>query len=231
MKHIKKGQEPTALTTFKLQNPIAKYSDLGKIEGESLRNALINEQKGICAFCMGRIENVWKSGFNHRELGDDDGYNVKVGHWMPQTVDSDSTLDYTNMLGVCKGGGRKEKFQHCDKKQGNTALSINPLDPSVENGFSYARDGAIYHFDCENDIEKTLNLNVEKLKVAREIAIDEVCFQMKSEKEQNELSNEEIYQKVKSFWESPDEKNTYREYCQAALYFIENYWEQALAEI
>jgi uncharacterized protein (TIGR02646 family) len=231
MKHIKKGQEPTELTSFKLRNPNAKYSDLGKTEGESLRNALVNEQKGICAFCMGRIENVWKSGFNHRELGDDDGYNVKVGHWMPQSVDSDFTLDYTNMLGVCKGGGRKKKFQHCDKKQGNTAITINPLDPAVENGFSYARDGAIYHFDCEDDIEKTLNLNVEKLKVAREIAIDEVCSQMKSEKEQNHLSDEEIYQKVKSFWESPDEKNTYREYCQAALYFIENYWEQALAEI
>jgi uncharacterized protein (TIGR02646 family) len=231
MKHIKKGQEPTELTTFKSQNPTAKYKDLFGTELGSLRNALVNEQKGICAFCMGRIENIWKSGFNHRELGDDDGYKVKVGHWMPQTVDSDSTLDYKNMLGVCKGGGRKEKFQHCDKKQGNTALTINPLEPSVENGFSYARDGAIYHLDCENDIEKTLNLNVEKLKVAREIAIDDVYFQMKSEKEQNHLSDEEIYQKVKSFWESPDEKNTYREYCQAALYFIENYWEQALAEI
>jgi hypothetical protein len=60
MKHIKKGHEPTALSSFKLQNPNAKYSDLGKIEGESLRNTLVNEQKGICAFCMGRIENVWK---------------------------------------------------------------------------------------------------------------------------------------------------------------------------
>jgi uncharacterized protein (TIGR02646 family) len=235
MKHIKKGHEPTELTTFKILNPNANYSDLGKIEGESLRNALVNEQKGICAFCIGRIENVWKSGIVSKDLGEDDGPNVKVGHWIPQKepngLGKNLTLDYTNMLGVCKGGGRKEKFQHCDKKQGNTALTINPLDPSVENGFSYARDGAIYHFDCENDIEKTLNLNVEKLKVAREIAIDEVCFQMKSEKEQNHLSNEEIYQKVKSFWESPDEKNTYREYCQAALYFIENYWEQALAEI
>jgi uncharacterized protein (TIGR02646 family) len=181
MKNIKKGEEPTELKEYKATAFQPTYNGLGNKERNAIRVALIKEQKSICAFCMGRIENRYTLGIKHKSEGEDDGYNIKIAHWMPQNpivgLENNLTLDYNNMLGVCKGGGRKEAYQHCDKKQGNKSLKINPTKDDCETLFCYGIDGEIFvavdDDEIEKGINKTLNLNVEKLLTKRREVIDE----------------------------------------------------------
>lgn len=228
MKNIKKGIEPKELTDFKTSRDFPNYSDLGQVERDAIREALISEQKGLCAFCMGRIENKYQLGRKHPAEGEDDGYNIKIAHWLPQSEDSSKSLDYNNMLGACKGGGRKIKYQHCDKKQADKSLIINPIEHDCEKLISYGLGGEIIceHFD--KDINDTLNLNVEKLQIFRQLVMEQAKEQLLILKTNKTISHLDIVNEVKDFWQQPDENNLLREYCQAAIYYLDNYGEMVL---
>jgi hypothetical protein len=38
----------------------------------------------------------------------------------------------------------------------------------------------------------------------------------------------QIMNEVKTFWQDPDEQGNYREYCQAVVYYLDNYGEMIL---
>ena len=67
-----------------------KFNELPKA---AIRQSLLEEQGGLCAYCMRRIEN--------------NGHSTRIEHWYPLSADKERALDYGNMLAVCHGGESK----------------------------------------------------------------------------------------------------------------------------
>lgn len=119
-----------------------------------IRESLIKEQHGLCAYCMKRIHNDSKS--------------TTIEHFIPLSKDKDKALDYSNMLAVCDGGKNTsvegKKILCCDAcKKDEDEMTINPLNKYMMDKICYMSDGTIYtqpHDEqLENDINKVLCLN------------------------------------------------------------------------
>jgi len=159
MRAINKGYEPTSLTEHR-STPQANYSNYA--DKETLRTFLVNEQRGLCCYCLSRIPGA--SG-------------MKIEHWHCQDIYPAEQLDYVNLLGACWGNqGQPGKHQHCDTRKGNRDVSRNPANPmhQVENILRFEGDGRIVSdnptFDTElNDV---LNLNGAFLKNNRKATLD-----------------------------------------------------------
>lgn len=162
MKNINKQSEPKSLTQHRC-NTHSNYDNFPKEGMNELRESLNSEQMGICCYCMQRIKpnEEW----------------MKVEHWECQNKFPARQLDYSNMLGACRGGhGKPYKDQHCDTRKGKNTLSINPSNTShdVELKFRYLGDGTIKCNDqsLQVEIDDTLNLNKKLLKSARRGVMD-----------------------------------------------------------
>lgn len=117
MRSIKKFKETAALKKLRA-TPGAKFSDLNGKDKQKIRENLVKEQRGLCAFCGSRIK--------------DGALQMKIAHWYPQKAKGGSAhcLNYMNLLGACLGGeGRPEHEQHCDTYQKNKLLEKNPANP------------------------------------------------------------------------------------------------------
>ena len=95
-----------------------------------IRESLIKEQHGLCAYCMKRIHNDSKS--------------TTIEHFIPLSKDKDKALDYSNMLAVCDGGKNTsvegKKILCCDAcKKDEDEMTINPLN-------KYMMDKICFHF-------------------------------------------------------------------------------------
>lgn len=180
MLHIKKASPPIAIqqdiTRVKSTPPSwasirpddtkairVKFDTLNK---DTIREALLTEQHHLCAYCMKRIRN--------------DGNNMSIEHFHPLSDDKENALNYTNFLGVCKGGAVRSsgdksdnnRILCCDASKGNeTKLTINPFDEKMMQCIAYYKDGIVYFNNASNafppevaeaitkDINDTLCLN------------------------------------------------------------------------
>jgi len=147
MRNIQKGHEPPSLTQHK-KTSHADYANYNN--KDQLRESLVNEQRGICCYCLSRIRPERKK--------------MKIEHWRCRENYPNLQLEYGNLLGACRGGhGRPGKEQHCDTYKGNTDLSINPADPAcnVEHLIQFPGSGRIKSDDADLDRElnEVLNLN------------------------------------------------------------------------
>lgn len=127
MRTIQKQREPEELIAIRKQ-PGAAFDDLQGSDKPGIRENLVTEQRGLCAFCCARIT--------------DDPFAMKIAHWHPQNAPGggEVSLDYENILGACLGGeGRPRNEQHCDTHQGNMLLARNPANPqhNVEHFVSF----------------------------------------------------------------------------------------------
>ncbi len=118
---------------------------------DELRQALVDEQKGLCCYCMARIE----PGRN----------TMKVEHWQCQAHHDAEQLNYRNLLGACLGGhGQAGEKQHCDTKKGDLGLRWNPANPAhrIESRIRYELDGSIRSDDSifNEQLDSVLNLNL-----------------------------------------------------------------------
>ena len=162
MRAIVKKREPTSLTRHRL----TQYSDYDNYpDKDTLRDALVSEQRGLCCYCMGRIYN--------------DSTKMKIEHWQCQNRYSCEQLNYRNLLAACLGGeGKPRDHQHCDTRKGDDDLKWNPADPShsVETRIRYEPDGAIRSDDSrfEDELTQVLNLNHPMLKNIRQGVLDAV---------------------------------------------------------
>ena len=144
---------------------------------EKLRSALVQEQHGLCCYCMSRIAA--------------DRGKMKVEHWHSRSRCPDQELDYSNLLGVCMGGEAKRgekrpvSLQHCDTRKGNEDLKWNPANPqhAIETRLRYTRDGSIRSHDVTfgNQLHDVLNLNLPLLKANRRSVYDEFNRWLKRE--------------------------------------------------
>ena len=155
MRRIVKGQEPPSLQAYR------KVSG-GDYEGyqnkDDLRTALVAEQRGLCCYCMGRIE------ARRRQM--------KIEHWRCVAKYPHEQLSYGNLLGACMGGeGKEPRLQHCDTRKADSDMRWNPADPNhrIELRIEYGADGSIRSNDEEFDrqLNEVLNLNVWHIKNAR----------------------------------------------------------------
>ena len=140
-------------------------------EKETLRNVLVNEQRGLCCYCMGRIRND----------------SMKVEHWKCQSRFPGKQLDFRNLLGTCQGGeGQPRSRQHCDTRKGDSDLRWNPANKShaIEARIYYDSDGGIRSIDADFDVQlkDVLNLNLPVLKTSRKRIRERVLHWWKLEK-------------------------------------------------
>jgi uncharacterized protein (TIGR02646 family) len=162
MRAITKGKEPTSLTKHR-RTPHCDYANYGSDEKQELREALVQEQRGICCYCMARIAPV--------------GDSMKIEHWQCQENYPARQLDYSNMLGACLGGeGQPGDKQHCDTRRGKKDLKFNPADPahSIEQRVRFEIDGTITSSDGEFNaqLHELLGLNIPVLKNRRKAVVD-----------------------------------------------------------
>ena len=130
-----------------------------KLEKHSIREALISEQHGLCAYCMCRIENS--------------GESTTIEHLVPLSKSKSGAMDYKNWLAVCKGGQNIEPPQKekrvicCDVKKDDKVTTLSPLNQSQMDKIAYFDDGTVF-YNCpvgnENDtitheINYTFGLN------------------------------------------------------------------------
>jgi uncharacterized protein (TIGR02646 family) len=90
---IAKRREPLSLTEHR-SRPGATYANYR--HNAELIAALVEEQRGLCCYCLSRIRA-------------DDG-SARVEHWHCQRHYSDEDLDYSNLLAVCRGNAGQRVF-------------------------------------------------------------------------------------------------------------------------
>ena len=164
---ITKWPEPDGLAPLRQQaaelglSPKEAYDTLqGDLE-KSVRNALVMEQGGLCAYCMCQIP--------RRDAGKQPP--IIIEHFVARDPadgrDVGQGLDYNNLLAVCHGnrgdaGTRTLDDLVCDAHRGNTEFrKINPLVPETLSSICYSTDGKIDAGDPDvrSDLVDTLNLN------------------------------------------------------------------------
>lgn len=151
---IKKSSPPAELAkeVFALKNtPDIRlcYENL-KASKQPIKDSLVKEQHGLCAYCMRRIRADKHSSIEH----------IVPQHDADGTPHDRESVDYGNMLAVCRP---KSGPLTCGRSKGNAHMKVNPLDPSTLSGIYYTRDGRIRSTDdaVDADLKKTLNLNSE----------------------------------------------------------------------
>lgn len=136
------------------------------------REALLKEQKFVCAYCGQEILCV---------ENDHGKAQMKTEHFSPQDGTTENDLDYENLLACCKGNDDKKGENHCDSMKGEGILAYvqNPATIKVRD------DEIIYQVNIRqeevllfssNDMKNqeligkksgNLNLNHGSLKEAR----------------------------------------------------------------
>ncbi len=208
MKYIKKGEEPQNLSEWKAtQKSLGvnyNYKYLSNPEKGSVHTSLLDEQGYICCYCCMRVEQS----------------NSHIEHLAPQSkTDSESSLDYTNMLGSC---GRDPNWpEYCGNKKQNIAIAVSPLQANCEDFFSYSSTGEIvattnnlgHQKDAQTTIE-VLGLNHYDLTQGRIQALE--ALQGIMTQEEAELLAQVCHEM--------DAQGRYQPFCKAVLYFLKDYF-------
>lgn len=111
-----------------------------------VKEILVREQHGICAYCMKRIYMDSHS---------------RVEHLVPLSKDKDKAIDYKNMLGVCDGGekikGDKKHILCCDAHKKETEINLSPLDKVQMAKIAYDKEGKIFTEPRDEAMERDIN--------------------------------------------------------------------------
>jgi hypothetical protein len=141
---VKSPSEPAELTRRRALSP-ALGGTYAALEKPPMIDALMRDQGYLCGFCMRRVELFERDargnlrldahGNPQRRVTASNQPPWKIAHWEPQnptSTSSDRSLDWTNMIGACRGGddlkGGHGPPRTCDTLQGNRALRVNPYD-------------------------------------------------------------------------------------------------------
>lgn len=162
MRAIEKGKEPARLLRHR-ERSHSNYDNCGSDEKQELREALVQEQRGLCCYCMARI------------VAERD--SMKIEHWQCQENYPARQLDYNNLLGACLGGeGQPSENQHCDTRKGSQELKFNPADPAhlIERRVRFKLDGTIESNDDDfnTQLNDVLGLNIKMLKNRRKAVVE-----------------------------------------------------------
>lgn len=165
---IQKNAEPSGLTRLRENtvtaglSPESAYKKLKNPLKTKVRDRLVNEQGGLCAYCMCKIPRI------------DVGPQITpiiIEHMkarnLPSGLNAEQGLDYNNLVATCNGnrashGKRTLADLTCDAHKENIKLKkVNPCKPETLVTILYTLDGKIDATDpdIKFDLIDTLNLN------------------------------------------------------------------------
>jgi uncharacterized protein (TIGR02646 family) len=129
---ILKQREPQAWINYR-RTPGVAYQALPE-----LRQALLEEQGYICAYCMRRIPVRDRL----QARNDDIGETSRIEHIHSRERYTERALDYTNMVICCPG--MIDGTAHCDRSKANQDISFTPLEAHIQSSITYGtKDGEI----------------------------------------------------------------------------------------
>ena len=212
MRAIQKAPEPRRLAAHRSRTH-ADYDNFQ--DKETLRQALVTEQRGLCCYCMDRIRPERSS--------------MKIEHWKCRAHNQDQQLNYRNLLGACLGGdGKPASLQHCDTSKGDRDIRWNPANPShhIQTRVRYESDGSIRADGAEFDdqLNSVLNLNLPFLKNNRKDRLDVVLHWWRSQKTRigGPALRDRLVRKKERELRGDGELRTY---CQVTVWWLE--WKLA----
>lgn len=213
---IKNSSEPTALKQYR-STPGADYENMPTDVKDIIRNALYQEQGGICCYCMKQIT---------LDYG-----NTKIEHFKPRNIyngkdgKENLKLNYNNLLLACKGeemDSYNNKVSCCDSKKGDSELLfVNPLNNDIESKFYYTRSGEITSHDenIKNEIKNILNLNNQTLKNLRKKVYEYIKHKINKAELQKKCSLG-FLNNLHKFWYDADKNGLFKPFCMVAVYVI-----------
>lgn len=204
MRNIQKlVAEPRSLSSHRCKTH-SNYDNYA--EKDELRQSLVKEQRGLCCYCLQRIQ--------------PNAEQMKIEHWQCQEDYSDKQLDYSNLLGACLGGkGKKEKSQHCDTKKGKLDLLYNPANPvhDVEGKLKFLGSGKIESTDLQfnKEVNMVLNLNEDFLMKNRKALLDSFRKGFMS----RNPSKTDIQKELRK-WNGELDDGMLEPFCQVVIYYL-----------
>lgn len=170
MRRIKKGFAPVEFVTHRATSVGATFDNAPK---QPMRDALHREQEGLCAYCT-------------CELAATTDAVMKIEHHEAQSTMPARALDWTNLLGVCKGGeGKPRPQQTCDSRRGNREVPLDPTLSAIERQIDYELGSArIVAVEASQQavLDDVLGLNLETLRRARRAVLEAFQERMKETK-------------------------------------------------
>ena len=215
MKKINKEESTKWFENWKQQFAATNHKE-GHYEGDfstddpagsnrrrKLRRELIEEQGGICCYCMNRISLS----------------SSHIEHFWPKKHFPDKDMDYQNLFASCNGEGSIIlDDEHCGHKKEDWWRNdmIPPTDPEVEKVFRYSMDGRIHgvrgreSFNIAQEMIQNMGLDSYHLQRNRRSAI-----------EASEVFDESDYseEEIRSFidYYSNKDNGSYIPYCKAIV--------------
>lgn len=165
---IQKNAEPIGLTQLRQItinancSPDVAYNKLQNPLKAEVRDSLVNEQGGLCAYCMCKIPRTdVDPGITHIIVEHVTARNL------PSGLNLGQGLDYSNLVATCNGnrashGKRKLADFTCDAHKGNIEFKkVNPCKPESLTTILYTINGEIdaTDSDVKFDLIDTLQLN------------------------------------------------------------------------
>lgn len=168
MRTIHKRNEPRVLVEARLSG--ATYRTLDATTKRELQEQLVDEQGGLCCYCMARIRPD----------------TCRIEHFLPQSAFPTETLTYTNLLAACHGNeGAGPASHHCDVRKGSRSIQFDPRHPSTHaDSIRYGANGAIVVSDevHQHELDTVLGLNLPRLQSNRKDAVEVVVRQLANRK-------------------------------------------------
>lgn len=165
---IQKNAEPDGLTRLRERtvtaglSPDAAYKKLKNPLKSEVRNSLVTEQSGLCAYCMCRIPRIGVDPHITPIIIDHmTARNLATG------LNTGQGLDYNNFVATCNGnkasrGKRTFADLTCDAHKGDIEFrKVNPCKQETLVSILYTLEGGIdaADQDVKSDLIDTLNLN------------------------------------------------------------------------
>lgn len=205
MRKIVKRSSPPEFEQFKTNYQTkngreAKFDELPGSEKRILKMSLIDEQYGLCCYCMKKI----------------DWYNSHVEHFVPQSADPTKDMAYDNLLASCEG--YKNGRENCGHKKDSwysAYLTVSPLDDLCEQIFEFTADGRIKSQDRRGiETIKHLDLDNDLLRRARKSAIF-TCGIFDDDFDMESIAD------LITYYDTP-ENGELQPFCKAITYYLKN---------
>lgn len=205
---ITKGREPDGWTEER-HTPGITYETAHK---DDLRQALLEEQGGLCGYCMRRVSFAVGT-----------PTDTRIEHLKPRTLSlaegkPEETLAYGNMILCCNGDIGGSKNLHCDVSKGEKEIHFTPFDAAAIATISYSsKDGTIKSTNeaYNDDLNKVLNLNHPRLAANRLAVIKGLVKVMGSKS----WKKSDIAHKI-SYYSERTAKGQLHEYCGVILWYL-----------
>lgn len=158
MRKISKRSEPQKLLDWKRKHRHGSYRDIANTDiSFSIREACIQEQYGLCAFCCVSICADASSSHNA---------HLQSQHHFPQ-----KSLFWDNIVASCNNGNS------CGKHQKDQELPLSPLMEECEREVKFCLSGKVKGLTVRADEAiRILNLNDETLCQRRKRSINDFLF-------------------------------------------------------